>query len=132
MTIFKTADITELLCMRTGESAIVFNCWNNGTSSRWFQQFPSLTEDQINALDEPCAIFFENSAEARSVFETVCRDFADNDDGGLIGGTIRLLEQTGESDHVNSLRTIRFDLDDRDRPVYTDGEWHNEMIASRI
>lgn len=132
MTIFKIADVAEMLCLRSGESAIVFECWNNGSSSRWAQHFPSLTTEQLDAIDEPCVIFYEVTAEARTAFETICRDLAENDEGGLISGTIRLLEQVGEDDHVNDLHTVRFDLDDRDRPVFIDGEWHSEMIASRI
>lgn len=101
-----------------GNAFIVIAAENAGGGQRWSAAFPSLTTEQVNALDEQIAIRFYSEAEAREAFTTICRDVANND-GCLITGTITLVASDWDNRHGESeTRTLSYEIGDEEVPVF--------------
>lgn len=118
MTALTALDLASELQALTGKSFIVIEACNSGGGQRWSQAFPSLTQDQINALDEPVAIRFASEAEAREAFTVICRDVANNN-GRLITGAVTLITSDWDSPKSDAdTRTLSYEIGDEDIPVF--------------
>lgn len=126
--------MAQALCAATSDCIVIIDGWNGGSSSRWSQQFPSLDEEQTDALqsDEMVAIRIEEAAVANAVFSRLCRESVDNDTG-MIGGAIHLVRpKNGRFAGDRDVDTITFELDAKEMPVIAGGAWSTEVIAERM
>lgn len=121
----------NVIADRTGDAGIVLlELHNGGGSQNWGRQFPSLSDDQLDMIDETAFMQCDSAREARDLFQRLTLDCAENGTGGLIGGTITLVVRDEcESDDVE---TLAWDLDSKTRPVFEDGDWRDDLIVDRI
>lgn len=134
MTVLNVLGLAQALCAATGDSVILIDGWNNGSDSRWAQQFSTLDEDALEVLvgNNMVALRHDDPAAGNAVFGRLCRDSVDNDTG-MIGGAIHLVRsKNGRFSGDRNIDTITFKLDANEIPVIADGVWSTEMIAERI
>lgn len=130
MTAMDPVDFARMAVGATDDSIIVLQLHNSGGSSRWGQQFPSLSSEQLNMIDDTAFLHFDSWIEAARTFERLTADCAENDTGGLISGAITLVcRPNGEDDGIE---THEWDLNDSVRPVFRNRAWTNEQIVERI
>ena len=132
MKMLTAIEIAELTVLRgNGDSSIiVLELINNGNDSRWRHQFPDLTTEQINALDETAFMTFGNRQKACDMFQELTQACAENGTGGLIEGTITLVVPDSRDD--DQVEILPWDLSSETRPVLDGGRWKDEMIVERI
>jgi len=132
MKMLNAIEIAELTVLRgNGDSSvIVLELYNGGGSQNWGRQFPSLTSEQLNALDETAFMTFENRQKACDMFQELTLACGENGTGGLIGGTITLVVPHARED--DEVETITWELDEKTRPVLEGGVWKDEIIVERI
>ena len=94
----KTLNALEMataLNAATGESIIVLDLYNNGGNSRWGRALPSLSDEEINAVDEVMFMTFDNKVDAATRFNELVDGMVDENDS-LITGTISIVTSRDE------------------------------------
>lgn len=123
-----TLALTQALAAATDAAFVVIDAWNNGGSCNWPRAFPSLDQDQTEALGDPFAIRYDTVAEAQAAFTTICHDIVEEGCNGLAGGIIHYV-----ASDCGEVGTCSFDSSsDTSRPVFTDGALGHELILERI
>lgn len=122
MTALKIVELTQELAQFTNKTYIVIDAFNDGGSSNWPISFPSLDEEQKDALGEPFVIPFNSRSEAQEFYTKVCRDLTEG--SKLVSGWVIYIScQNGETEKIT------FDSSsDEVRPVYENGELTWEEI----
>lgn len=128
-------DLATELAIDHDDCFIIVDAQNHGSSSRWAQAFPSLTDEQHGALGDPFAIRFHKLNEGQSAFTRICQDVADAQ-SGLITGTITFIGPDWGSDTSKDdcpVRSLAFNIEgDDQRPVFTGGKLTFEAIPTRF
>lgn len=124
-------DLAKIAVTSTSSHFIVLEVENNGSSSRWQAQFPSLQLDQLEALATQSATFlqFATRSDAVGIFELLTHDAAQHSIGVMTGTITLVTLPHGEDDGHD---VVAWDLDDENRPVWNGREWTQEMIVDRI
>lgn len=128
MTILDTLALTQALAAHTAGAFIVIDASNAGGSSNWRTSFPSLDDDQIDALGTPFAIGYDSVEEAQTAFTTICHDVVEEGCSGLVDAIIHYVAcDCGE------VGTCSFDsTNDSQRPVFTNGALSHEMVLAKL
>ena len=128
MTILSTLALTQALAAHTNGAFVVIDSSNAGGSSNWRTSFPSLNDDQIEALGEPFAIGYDSVEEAQAAFTTICHDVVEEGCSGLVDAIVYYVAcDCGE------VGTCSFDsTSDSQRPVFTDGALSHELVLAKL
>lgn len=111
-----------------GSTAIILlELHNGGGSQNWGHQFPSMTHEQLNMLDETTFISCDGVDEANEAFERLALACAENGTSGLISGKMTLITPKGDGTDC-----FEWDLDSKTRPILEDGVWGEDIIVDRI
>ncbi len=117
-------EMASALNAATGNSIIVLNLINNGSSSRWHAALPSLSGDELNAVDEVMFMTFDNASDANIRFNELIDGLAD-EHVCLISGTISLISSEDEP--------LTWDVEESTRPLWSDMYgWGNDNILHRL
>ncbi len=132
MNTLNAVQIAELAVLRgNGESSfVVLDLYNGGGSQNWGRQFPSMTTEQLNMIDETAFLQCDTRKEACDLFQSLTKDCGDNGTGGIISGTITLV--VPDARHDDEVETLTWELDEKTRPVLDGTTWKDEIIVDRI
>lgn len=133
MSFLTVTDLARQLCLATGTSVIVIDCWNNDDAWTSERKFPTLDAEQIEQIGKPFAIPFDDRDAARSAYETLCRDTIIVDEAySSMGGRIHYYERIDYERGAPDVKHIDFPLCDYLRPVHVEhGIWSTERIEGR-
>lgn len=132
MRALNAVDIAGMAVSISNSTFVVLELENNGSSSRWSAQFPSLDDDTLRMLHGPVFLEYASWLEAADAFARLTADCAAGDTGGLITGTITFVGTPFNED--DGIETVAWDLHEETRPVFTrEGcTWTHQTIADRI
>lgn len=133
MSFLSMPTLAEKLCLSSGVSVIVVDCWNNDDTWNSRNKFPSLDDEQLEQIGKPFAIEFSDVDEARTAYETLCRDtIVVGEPYSSVGGRIHLFERTDYKRGPADVKHVDFPLSDYLRPVHVEhGIWTTERIEGR-
>lgn len=125
--------MAEHLCLATGMSIIVIDCWNNDHPWTSKAKFPTLDDDQLELIGKPFAIRFDDKDDARTAYKTLCRDtIVEEEEYSCVGGRIHLYERVEYVRGSSECLHTEFFLEDSFRPVHVEnGTWTTEHIPGR-